>query len=190
LGIFSWSVATGIGRAHAGDHVLALRVDEVFAVKDLFAGGRIAGEGDAGAAFVAGVAEDHRLDVDRGAPLVRDVVFLAVNDGALVVPRAEDGPDGAAQLLVRIAREIAPVRSRTSFLKRETSSRSEEASSSVSETSLRPGKISFFRRRSPTSNGSWCSPGRVLHAHDDVAVHLDEAAVAVVGEALVGAGRR
>src|SRR6202012_6161692 len=30
--------------------------------------------------------------------------------------------------------------------------------------------------------------GALLHAHDDVAVHLDEAAVAIVGEALVAAG--
>jgi hypothetical protein len=79
------------------------------------------------------------------------------------------------------------VRSRTSFLKRSTSSRSEEASSSVSETSLRPGKIRLqavdhrFKRLVMFA-------GARLHAHDDVAVHLDEAAVAVVGEALVGAG--
>ena len=107
LGHFLLKRGDGIGRADAGDDIFALRVDEIFAVKNFFAGGRVAGEGDAGAAFGAGVAEDHGLDVDGGAPFVRDVIFLAVNDGAFVVPRAEDGPDGAAQLLVRIAREIA-----------------------------------------------------------------------------------
>ena len=34
-----------------------------------------------------------------------------------------------------------------------------------------------------TSNGSWSSPGAFLHAHHDVAVHLDETAVAVPREA-------
>ena len=91
----------GVGRAHAGDDILALRVDQVFTVKHFFARGGIAREGDAGAAFLARVAEDHRLDVDGGAPFVRDVVLLAINNGALVVPRTEDRADGAAQLLVR-----------------------------------------------------------------------------------------
>ena len=39
-----------------------------------------------------------------------------------------------------------------------------------------------------TSNGSWSSSARLLHAHDDVAVHLDEPAVAIPGEALVVGG--
>ena len=95
-----------LGRAHAGDDVLALGVDEKFAVENLFAGGRIAGEGDAGAGFVAGVAEDHGLHVDGGAPFGGDVVFAAIDDGAVVHPGAEDGADGAFELFPRIGREI------------------------------------------------------------------------------------
>ena len=78
----------GMRRADAGDHVLALRVRQPLAVEALLARRRVAREGDAGGAGVAQVAEDHRLDVARGAPRVGDVVHAAVDDGAVVVPRA------------------------------------------------------------------------------------------------------
>ena len=92
-------------RADAGDHVLALGVDEVLAVEHLFARGRVAGERDARGAGVAHVAEDHRLHVDRRAPLGRDAVLAAVDDGAVVHPRAEHGADGAFELFARVLRE-------------------------------------------------------------------------------------
>ena len=59
-------------RAGAGDHVLALGVEQELAVEGLLAGRGVAGEGDAGGRGVAHVAEDHRLDVDRRAPVLRD----------------------------------------------------------------------------------------------------------------------
>ena len=58
----------GLRRAHPGHHIFALGIDQVLAVKCFFAAGRIAGEGDAGGAIGAAVAEYHGLDVDRGAP--------------------------------------------------------------------------------------------------------------------------
>ena len=76
----------GFRRAHAGNNVFALRVDQELAVEDLGAAGRVAREGDAGTAGLTHVAENHALHVDRRAPLVRDVVFAAVDVGALVVP--------------------------------------------------------------------------------------------------------
>src|SRR5208337_3245318 len=63
-------------RADARHPVLALRVRQILAVDALFAGGGVAGEGDAGGAVIAQVAEHHRLDGDRGAPIVGDVVEL------------------------------------------------------------------------------------------------------------------
>src|SRR5665647_2110090 len=82
--------AHGARRAYAGDHVLALCVDQELAVKDVLAGGRVAGEGHTGTGFVAGVAVDHRLDVDRGAPVVGNVVEATIGHGAVVAPAAED----------------------------------------------------------------------------------------------------
>ena len=102
-------LARGFGdllrRADAGDHVLALRVDQEFAVELLLAGRRIAREGDAGRRGLAHVAEHHGLHVDRGAPAFRNVVQAAIGDGALVHPRAEHRADRAPQLLVRVLRE-------------------------------------------------------------------------------------
>ena len=70
-------------RADAGDDVLALRIDQEFAVELLLAGRRIAREGDAGRGRLAHIAEHHGLHVDRGAPAFRDVVQPAIGDGAL-----------------------------------------------------------------------------------------------------------
>ena len=95
-----------LGRAHAGDDVLALRVDQELAVELLDAVGRVARERDAGAGVVARVAVDHRLHVDGGAPLGRDVVLAAVDDGAVVHPGAEHGADGAHQLVPGRRREV------------------------------------------------------------------------------------
>ena len=73
-------------RADAGDHVLALRVDEELAVELVLAGRGVAGEGDAGCRCRAHVAEHHGLDVNRGAPALRDAVQAAIGDRALVHP--------------------------------------------------------------------------------------------------------
>ena len=60
------------------------------------AGGRVAGEGDAGGRVVAEVAEDHRLHVDRGAEVVAGCRARAGSDGARVVPRAGRRPRSPA----------------------------------------------------------------------------------------------
>ena len=60
---------------------------------------------DAGGRGLAAVAEDHRLDVDGGAPVVGDAVQLAVGLRALVVPGLEDGADRSPELLLRVVGE-------------------------------------------------------------------------------------
>ena len=92
--------------ADAGHDVLALGVDEILAVEDVLARGGVAREGYAGGRVAAHVTEDHRLHRDCRAPLGGDVVELAVEDGALVHPRAEDGADGAPELIPRVGREV------------------------------------------------------------------------------------
>ena len=96
-------LARGLGdllrRADAGDHVLALRIDQELAVEPLLAGRGIAGEGDAGRRGLAHIAEHHGLHIDRGAPAFRDVVQAPIGDGALVHPGAEHRADRAPQLL-------------------------------------------------------------------------------------------
>ena len=104
--MFLGELGDGFGRAHAGDDVFALGVDEEFTVEFLDAIGGIAGERHAGAGGFAGVAIHHGLHVDGGAPLGGDVVFAAINDGPVVHPGTEHGAGGAPELLPRILREF------------------------------------------------------------------------------------
>ena len=98
-------VADGRRSAHACDDVLALCIDQVLAHQLLCAGGGVTGECNAGAGTVAGVAECHLLHVDSGAPLVGDLVHLAVNVCTGVVPAAEHSLDSLDQLIARILGE-------------------------------------------------------------------------------------
>ena len=91
--------------ADARHDVFALGVHEPLAVEFVVAGGRVAREGDAGGRGVAHVAEHHRLDVDRGAPVVRDALDPAVGDGLFAVPALEHGGDAAPHLRHRVVRE-------------------------------------------------------------------------------------
>ena len=97
-------------RANAGDHVLALGVDEIFAVELGRAGRGVAGEGDAGGAILAHIAEHHRLDGDGRAPILRNLVKPAIGDRALVHPGAEHRADRAPQLFLRVLRKSAAER--------------------------------------------------------------------------------
>jgi hypothetical protein len=109
-------------RADAGHHVFALRVDEEFAVEQVFAGAGVAGEGHAGGAAVAQVAEHHGLHVDRRAPALRDVVEFAVDLARSLFQlsnTATTAPQSCSQGSVGKSR---PMRARISALKRATSS--------------------------------------------------------------------
>ena len=85
-GHFFRQIGDGMRRAHASDHVFALCVDEVFAVENLFASGRVARECHSRRTGVAHISEHHRLNVHRRSPLVRDAVFPPVNAGAIIHP--------------------------------------------------------------------------------------------------------
>ena len=156
-------------RTHAGNDIFALRVQEEFSHQLLFAGRRIAGKGDTGAGCVGPVAERHFLYVDRGAPGVRNIVVPAINIRAWIIPGTEDGFDRAHQLFLRILRKV-----RTDFFFvfcLELFGKLFEVGS---------GKFDVLR-----------DAARRFHAidqfleifladfHDNVCVHLDEAAITV-----------
>ncbi len=94
------------GVADAGDDVLALGVLQVVAVHALVPARGVPGERDAGAGGHAPVAEDHGLDVDRGAEVLGDPLLAAVQHGAVGVPGVEDRGDGEVQLLARVLGEL------------------------------------------------------------------------------------
>ena len=165
-----------------GDDVLALRVGKELAVERLLAGRRVARERDAGRRGLAPVAEDHRLDVDGGAPVVGDVVEPAVGLRALVVPGPEDRADRAPELLARVVRESrAPVCCRTI-----SSYRAHDLSADPPPSAPRPTPTpSLLAPRVRTSSNSCRGTSQ-----DDVAVHLEEPAAAVEREALARQRRR
>ena len=99
-------VVQRIRGAGSGDHVLALRIDQPFAVELVVAGRRIAGERHAGRGSVAHIAENHALHVHRGAPLIRNAFDPAVGDRLFAVPAFQHRADAAPELGHRIVREL------------------------------------------------------------------------------------
>ena len=167
--------------ADAGNDVFTLGIDQEFTVEQIFPGTCVTGEGDAGAAVLAKIAEDHGLDVDRCAPRIRDIVQLAINFGAVVVPALEDRHHGTPELFPGIGRELAANPRTNQAL--ETQDKLFQVLGLEIGIELDPlllldhvdnhfeGVVIFLRDR--------------LEAHDNVTVHLDEAAVRVPGETLV-----
>jgi hypothetical protein len=166
-------------RANAGDDVLALRVDQELAIIGVLAGRRIARERHAGRRGIAHIAEHHRLDVDRGAPVAGDIVEAAIDLGALGLPRAEHRADRAPELVVHVLREgLAPQLlhdrlvlgdQRLPVLGRELGVEMEAA--------ILLGDLQRFLEAA------------MIELEHHIRVHLDEAAIAVPGEALVAADR-
>ena len=97
------------------------------------------------ARVVAEVAEHHRLHVDGRAPVVGDVVELAVGLRALVVPGPEDGADRAPELLARLVGKVLAraARGRSPRTVSTTSAQVRRRSSSASVGDAR----AFFARR-------------------------------------------
>ncbi len=189
----SWSIDVGphalqldhlARRAHAGHHVLALGVDEELAVELVDAAGGVTCEGHTGAAVVAGVAVDHRLHVDRRAPVVGDAVQTPVGDGAVVVPAAEHGADGAPELPTRVVGELVAGAVLDGGLElRHKSLEVVGVQLGVELDALGLlGRVEDLFERVPLV--------LVLgfETADHVAVHADEPAVAVVGEARIAGG--
>ena len=161
--------------ADAGDDVLALRVDQILAVELLLAGGRVAGERNAGAGGVAHVAKDHALDVDGGAPVGRDVVHAAVVDGARVIPGAEDGLDGLHELNLRVLRELDAHLLLVDLL--------EADDDFLHVLGIQVGVVLSALALLDLVQNALEEALRDLH--NDVGEHLDETAVGVIGKALV-----
>jgi hypothetical protein len=106
LGEFLLHVADLVRRADAGHDILALRVDEILAVKLFRARRGVPREADAGGAIVPHVSEHHRLDVHRRADIVGNSVRLPVILRPVVVPRPEHRVPRQFQLDQRVLREL------------------------------------------------------------------------------------
>ena len=91
--------------ANAGDHVFALGVDQIFTVKMVVAGCRVAGEGNPGGAGFAQIAKHHRLNINGGAPIVGNSIQPPIGDGPGIGPRAKHRANRPPELVVHILGE-------------------------------------------------------------------------------------
>jgi hypothetical protein len=181
LGDLVLQLGQGARGADARHHVLALGVDEEVAEGlGLLAGHVVACERHPGPRVGARVAEHHLLHVDRGAEIVVDAVEAAVVAGAAVVPRLEDGPDRRVELLARVLREGLPAVLAVDVL--EDLGEVAEVVGRQVDVLLHPAAGLHRRQRLLEM-----LLGDLGH---DVAEHLDEAPVGVVGEAGVAGARR
>ena len=175
------------GVADAGHDVLALGVHQVVAVELLLAVGGVARERDARGRGVALVAEHHGLHVDGGAQIVGDLVLLAVQRGARVVPAAEDGLDGQLQLHAGILRELHGTVHDEARIRRCIHVLGEDLLELGHELlQVLGGEIGVGRRAASVLHSRDGVLEQVaVEVHDHVGEHLDEATVGIPGEARV-----
>ena len=175
LGLHGTQLFNGGRRADAGHHVLALGVHQKLAVELLFARGGIARKGYACAAVVAHVAKDHGLHIDGGAPVGRNIVFPAVDDGAGVVPAAEYGLDGFDELNLRVLGEGMVFFAQIQYF-------------ILLNDFFKILGCQLRIKKAPILTLDAVKDGvelGLVHLHDNVREHLDEPSVAVIGEALI-----
>jgi hypothetical protein len=142
------------------------------------AGRGVAGEGDAGPGTVARVPEDHLDDVDSRAEVVGDPAGTAIDLRARRLPRVEDRPDRALELVARVLREGGI---RVLRVDLEEAARKLAQVRRVEVDVLADAPLGLQGRELPLEELS-------VHAGDDVAEHLNEPPVGIEGEALVRGG--
>ena len=161
--------------ADARHHIFALGVDQEFAIKQLFAGGRIAGEGDAGGGGLTAIAEHHGLDGDGGAPFLRDIVELAVSIGPGGAPAAEHRADGAPELFLDIFRKRL-----AQFLLHQLFVVLGDGFQIIgAEFGIEFDAFVFLGDMDDLFEMG------MIHPQHDIGIHLDEAAIAVIGKARI-----
>ena len=104
-GTFACGLGQILRRADAGNDILTLRIDQIFAIIGILARGGIAGEGNTCGRCFAHIAEDHGLHIDRSAPVAGDVIEAAIDLGTVRFPRTKDGADGTPKLVMHILRK-------------------------------------------------------------------------------------
>ena len=97
----------GLRCSDTGNDVLALGIHQEFTEDTVLTIDRASCERNARAGCLAHVAEDHRLHVNGSPQTAGDAVNLSVQDRTFVVPGAEDRLHGFHQLVLRILREFS-----------------------------------------------------------------------------------
>ena len=181
LARFVLELCDRVGCADTCHHVFALSIDEIFAVEDFLTISRVTCESYTCCASVTHVTEDHRLNVNSGAPCSWDAVFLAVKCRTLILPRVEHGADGTPELLVSILWESGASTLLDDCLVALDQLFQVRSCKLVVQFNTRFA-ANFFE-----DSFEWAVVVFVdcLNAHDDITIHLDEATIAIICECLV-----
>ena len=172
FGVGFFEVADGRRSTDPRNNVFALGVHQIFAVEVFVTVGGVTRKRNAGTRSFAHVAEYHRLNVNRGTPVAGDVVHAAIYDCAGVVPAAENGFDGADQLNLGILREVLAL-----FLQIERFVTFDQFFQVVcGQFGVEFDALSFFDFVDDLFKEVFTD------ADNDVGVHLNESAIAVVSE--------
>ena len=153
-------------------------IDEVFTIEKVLTIAGITAEANTGGRSFAHVAEHHSLHVHRGAPFVGNAFHLAVEDGAVVHPRAEHCTHSSPKLLFGIGGEVVPRLFFDSLL--EALHKSLEVFDRKFLIELHPA--GFFHFFDDGLEGIDIFLVFGLHPEHYIAIHLHEAAVRVVNE--------
>ncbi|OQB58321.1 MAG: hypothetical protein BWX98_00743 [Candidatus Aminicenantes bacterium ADurb.Bin147] len=178
LGVVLLQHDDGQGGPNPGHDILSLGIHQVFPVEDVRPGRRVAGEGHARPGVGPHVPEDHELDVDGRAPGLGDVVHLPVGDGPVVHPGIEDRPDRAPELFAGILGEFETGVFQNRGLEPDTQVL-QVVGRQVHVGCQAALRLLFL---DDLLEGVDVLLPDGLEPQDDVSIHLDEAAVAVVGE--------
>ena len=89
-----------------GHNVFTLRVNQIFAVEEVFARSSIAAKANSRSGSVSHIAEHHCLNAYSRTPFIRNSLHFTIQDSAFVHPRVEYGADSSPQLFVGTGREV------------------------------------------------------------------------------------
>ena len=161
--------------ANAGDHVFALSVHQIVAVKFFFPGTGIARETDARPGIFSCVSEHHLHDIDGGAKKAGYFFDATIGDGLLGHPRAEHGANRAPQLLHWIIREFLPALFLEVFL---------EFGDQVLPSTGGNSRV-FLNSETCLECVQAMFEILLWQTHHDGRVHLHESAIGIIGKTLV-----
>ena len=162
-----------------GYYVFTLSVDEVFAVEDIFTRTSISAKANTRSRGVAHVTEYHSLYIDSCPPFSWDTFHLTIEDSALVHPAIEDSADSTPELLHRVSGEVLTCAALDLLLEEY-----DQALEFVDvQLVIQADATLCFDTVDDFFEGGDIFLRFGLHTEDDITIHLDEAAVAIVGEA-------
>ena len=91
---------------HTCHHVFSLCIDQILAKDSFLTGGRITGKCNTGSGGVTHISKYHRLYIDSGSPVTRDIIHTAIDNRTIIVPGTEHSLYRTHQLLFRVLWEI------------------------------------------------------------------------------------